>query len=163
MSTNKMWAAEKYGMAKTFLGIVGRQTKILDIEPEFNGELGYTSGDGTIHLAYDHPVMDGLSNDEKIAFRHGVFAHEMLHQIFTNFNAFEKAIKKYPVHERKVVSIINNILEDPAIEYWASTVIGGPLLSSLKFSIAHIYKKSENIDKAPSPMSQFVAALIQSI
>ena len=161
MSIKKTWAAEKYGMAKTFLGVVGRPTKVLDIEPEYNGEIGYTSAAGTIHLAYDHPVMDGLSDDEKRAFRHGVFAHETLHQIFTNFVAFDKAVRKYPPHERNVFSIINNVLEDPAIEYWAPTVIGGPLLASLKFTIAHIYRNSEDIDNAPSPMSQFIGALIQ--
>ena len=154
------WAAEKRSMEKSFNFITGKRTKIIDIVPP-DDSLGYTSKNQTIHLAYDHPAMDGLNESKKAAFRKGVFAHEMCHQIFTSFNALEKMMISLTGAERRIFGLISNVLEDPAIEYWAPTAISGPLLSSLRFTIAHIYKNSPNIEESTTAFSQYVSALIQ--
>ena len=154
------WTAEKRGMERSFNFITGKKTKIIDITPPEDG-LGYTSKDQTIHLAYEHQTMNGLSDDEKVVFRKGVFSHEMLHQIFTDFDALEKALLGLPGPERRILSMISNILEDPSIEYWAPTAISGPLLKALRFTIAHIYKGSQNIEEAQTAFGQYISALIQ--
>lgn len=159
--TNKWsWAAEKRGMERSFNFITGNKTKIIDILPP-DDSLGFTSKDKTIHLAYEHPAMDGLSDDEKVAFRKGVFCHEMLHQVFTDFNALEKALLGLSGPERRILSMISNVLEDPAIEYWAPSAVSGPLLKALRFTIAHIYKDSPNIEESDTAFGQYVSALIQ--
>lgn len=154
------WSAEKRSMERSFTLIAGGQTRIIDIVPP-EDELGYTSKDKTIHLAYDHPTMKDLDDKEKAVFRKGVFCHELLHQVFTDFNASEKAIKAVKRNERRIFGEILNILEDPSIEYWAPTVVSGSLLKSLRFTIAHIYKNSPNIEEHKTAMGQYISALIQ--
>ena len=154
------WSAEKRRYEKKFIGLAGRTCRVLDIENGMDGEIGYTSSNNEIHLAYDHPIMDGLSDIEKSSFREGVFAHEALHQVFTDFAAFERRQTFYKVFERPVFAMFMNVLEDASIENFAPEVMGGTLLRSLQFSIAYIYKKSPSIDKSTTPFSQLVAALI---
>lgn len=156
----RKWPAEKRSMEQTFALITGRKTKIIDIKPSEN-ELGYTSANGEIHIAEDHPIMKDLDENNKMAFRNGVFCHEMLHQIFTDFEALEKELPHFPKNERRIFAKISNILEDPAIEYFAPTVVSGPLLESLRFTIAHVYKTSKKLEEAKSAMAQYVNALIQ--
>lgn len=160
MKSINTWRAEKLSMERAFNFIVGRPTKIIDIGPLEN-DLGYTSADGTIHLAYDHPIMASLSDTEKIIFRRGVFCHETMHQIFTDFRSFERTLKKLPAHEKSIFALINNVLEDPAIEHFAPTVIEGPLLKSLRFAIAHTYRTSSKLEESSCSFSQYVSALIQ--
>ena len=40
MNKNKKWAAEKRGYERNFLGIVGRSTRVLDVEGALADELG---------------------------------------------------------------------------------------------------------------------------
>ena len=160
-SNNKRkWSAEKGMLARAFLGLTGKTTRILDIERGMEGEIGYTSKNGNIHLAYEHEIMKDLSDIEKVSFRRGVFAHEALHQIFTDFISFERKIMSYKVFERQIFSTINNILEDAAIESFAPQVMGGTMLASLHYTIATIYKKSQPIDTITDPFSQYIASLI---
>ena len=158
--TTNNWSAEKRGMERSFCFITGKKTKIYDIIPP-EKSLGYTSKDGTIHLAPEHPTMKGLDENKKKAFRRGVFTHEMLHQVFSDFSALEKASLRLKGPERRIFCELCNVLEDPAIEYWAASAVSGPLLSALRFSIAHIYKGSPNIEESKTAFGQYVSALIQ--
>lgn len=157
---NKTWSAEKISMERIFFAVTGRKTKIIDIPPS-SDDLGFTSADGKIHLAQEHPVMDGLTEEEKVAFRKGVFCHEMGHQLFTNFTEFEKRLKSLPASQRGIFATIMNVEEDPAIERNLSHEVGGPLYSSLRFTIAHTYKQSPRLEESKAPFSQFISALIQ--
>ncbi len=154
------WSAEKRRYEKKFIGLAGRTCRVLDIERGQEGEIGYTSSNNEIHLAYDHPIMDGLSEIEKASFREGVFAHEALHQVYTDFAAFERRMTFYKVFERPIFAVLMNVLEDAAIENFSPEVMGGTMLSSLRFSIAHIYKTSPKLEESKTPFSQFIAALI---
>lgn len=156
----KEWNAEKRSYEKTAIMLTGKTIRVKDVEKGMADQIGYTSAKGSIHLAYDHPIMDGLNKLEKAAFRKGVFAHETLHQIFTDFKALESLLKSVDPYEKNILGVIFNILEDPAIENYASTVIGGNLLNCLKFSIAHTYSKSSEIDKSETAMGQYIAALV---
>lgn len=161
MSRKDEWQAEKFLYENQYRSITGRKTKIIEIPPQ-EGELGYTSSDGMIHLARRHAMMAKLPEDQKQFFRMGVFAHEMCHQIFTDFAYLEETLKKrtWPA-ERNVISLFANLVEDPAIEYEAETEFGGDLLAALRFSIAHIYEKSPEISESEEPFSQLISALIQ--
>ena len=154
------WSAEKRRYEKKFIGLAGRTCRVLDIERGQEGEIGYTSSNNEIHLAYDHPIMDGLSEIEKASFREGVFAHEALHQVYTDFAAFERRMTFFKVFERPIFAVLMNVLEDAAIENFSPEIMGGTMLSSLRFSIAHIYKTSPKLEESKTPFSQFIAALI---
>lgn len=155
------WNAEKRSYERTFVGLVGRTCRVMDIERGQEDQIGYTSSNNQIHLAYDHPIMKDLNDVERVSFRKGVFAHESLHQIFTDFGAYERMLARYPVFERPIFSVFCNVPEDTAIEGFAPQVMGGTLLESLRFSIAYIYKQSPNLEESKSPFSQLINAMIQ--
>lgn len=148
---------------KIFAGVCGYGIRCFPITDE--DELGYTTPDRTIHLAYWHEIMTGISAEKAIVFRQGVFVHEMLHQIFTDFKAEEKFLEEKNISlnygERNIFHNIVNILEDPAIEYFAPQEIGSRLLRSLRFMIAWVWKKSKSIETTRDPFGQFVNAFIQ--
>lgn len=127
-------------------------------------DLGYTSMGSmsacTVHVSWKHEYMDGLSEDECDALRTGIFAHEMLHQLLTNFSYTNRVTEKMTRAEASIFMQFANTIEDPAIEYFAPQCFGGRLLESLRFSIRHIYKLSPGIDKSPSAFSQLINALI---
>lgn len=148
---------------KIFAGVCGFGVRCLPIDE--GDELGYTSSDKTIHLAYHHEIMSGMFPDKKTAFRQGVFVHEMLHQIFTDFNAEDTFLAENGIclnyTERRIFHDIVNILEDSAIEYFAPQEIGSRLLKSLRFMIAWVWRKSQPIEKTKDPFGQFLNAFIQ--
>ena len=125
------WEAEKYSLSKITIGFLPARMAVRDAT---GGEIGYTSPEVGICIAKEHDVFSMLQSDEKRFFRKGVFAHELLHQIFTDFKYHEKIKKSLKSYERPIFQLIANILEDPAIEYWAKTKFGGSLLKSLSVS-----------------------------
>ena len=162
MSRKDEWLAECQLYENLFRMFVKRKTKVLEIPPK-EGELGYTSADGIIHLARRHAILRTLKEEaKKQLFRMGVFAHEMCHQLFTDFEYMEKTLNNIGWDaERQVVMLFANLVEDPAIEYEAETVFGGDLLAALRFSIAHIYRTSPEIQESGDAFSQLCNALIQ--
>ncbi len=126
-------------------------------------DLGFTSEGNptTVNVAWDNEsYMGDMTEDEKIFFRMGVFAHETLHQVFTNFRYSNKICNSLSQAEAGIFMRFANTLEDPAIEYFAPQVMGGKLLAALKYSIAVIYKKSPGIEVSSQPFSQMLNALI---
>lgn len=155
------WGSEKRMLEKAFLGLTGRSIKVLDIEPEMKGQIGYTSADGTIHLAEECDITKEMSEVEKISFRRGVFAHEALHQIFTDFEARMRYVNRHKSYERQIFADLTNVVEDPAIENFAPEVMGGTMYKSLRFMIATVYKASKPITECKSAFAQYFMALIQ--
>lgn len=145
---------------KQNLGISGQLYRVLEVEYGQENELGYTSSKKTIHLNPNHSLLNDLNDVEKVAFMMGVDAHELLHQIFTNFSYFERKMNKIKPAERPIFAVINNVLEDAAIENFANQVMGGKMLASLNYSIAYIYSKSPDISEAKTPFAQYISALI---
>lgn len=158
---NAKWAAERYGYSRTALMLTGKAHRVLDVEPGFEKEIGYAKGNGDIHLAYEHEIFKGLTPEEKAMFRKGVFAHEVLHQLFSDFKGLEiYSARVRNAMAKKIFCTIANVLEDPAIEYWSTTVIGGNLLKALRFMIAHVYRQSPEIQTHEGGLTQFINALI---
>ena len=77
------------------------EIKIVDIPPA-EKELGYTSQGNTIHLANDHEIIKDLDFEHKLIFIKGIFAHELMHQLNTNFKAFEKKANSIAKFEREI-------------------------------------------------------------
>lgn len=155
------WEVEKYSLSKITMAFLPKRMPVLDATGD---AIGYTSQREGIFIAKKHEIFSMLKPNEQQFFRKGVFAHELLHQIFTNFDYHKAVIDSLEPYERNVFALIANILEDPAIENWAKTKFGGSLLRSLKFSIAHIYDQSPSIsdpEMASNAFSQFINALIQ--
>ena len=155
---NLSWEAEKYNLSKMTIPFLSKRMAVKDAT---GGEIGYTGPRGGIYIAREHDVFSMLQDDEKRFFRKGVFAHELLHQIFTDFDYHVMIKDSLKSYEKPIFQMIANVLEDPAIEYWAKTKFGGSLLKSLKFSIAHIYEQSPNISESETPFSQLINAFVQ--
>ena len=156
------WEAEKKAYETLFYAVLERKTKIIDIKKKEEG-IGYTDESGDIHIAKTNPLFSRLNAEKRAFFRKGVFAHETLHQCFTDFAYTQKIIDsdKYTQMEKKVIMSFANLVEDPAIEYQAPSAFGGTLLNALRFCIAHIYKKSPSIEASETPFAQLQNALIQ--
>ncbi len=131
----------------------------------FGDDLGYTSmgnkNSCVVNVAWTCPgYIDDLSEDKKNVMRMGVFAHELLHQLLTNFDYTNKVTDSMTRAEAAIFMKFANTIEDPAIEYFAPSCFGGKLLDSLRYSIKRIYKLSPGIDKSPNAFSQLLNALI---
>ena len=67
----------------------GRTLVLHEIDTNVEKDIGYTSYTGRVcnmSLALKHPIMEGLLAKERTLLITGVFAHETLHQIFTDFH-----------------------------------------------------------------------------
>ncbi len=127
-------------------------------------KLGYTDGiSKTVFIAWEHEYYKGFTHAETVYFRKGIFAHELLHQCFTNFKYDIKLMSSLKSGvERHVYRLFSNTLEDPAIEYFADSRLGEGLVDALRFTIREIYKKSPSIDEGETtPFTQLMNALIQ--
>ncbi|MCR5367879.1 hypothetical protein [Eubacterium sp.] len=157
--TNEEWEAEKRFYEAIYASKLENETKIIEIMG--SDDLGFTSKDEKIHIAREHAIMENLSEDEKRTFRAGVFCHEMLHQIFTDFGYLEELMDiTTGEKEKSVLGLMINLIEDPAIEHFAPEAVGGTLLKSLNFAINHIYNNSVPITPDDKVFSQVVTALI---
>lgn len=153
------WAIERAHYERIFFSRTRKRTKIHSIVE--NNEVGYTVESGDIYLAEEHMIMDGMTKPEKKFFRMGVFAHEMLHQIFSDFRILKTMQKKLRPGEYKVYHSFMNILEDSYIEWRAPVAIGGKVLKALRFMISHVWKWSKPLSDSKSPFGQLMSALIQ--
>lgn len=155
------WEIELKNFNRLARNVLGRRIPVKTV-PETEDQLGYTNAKPEIFIAESHPIMDGLSKTDKKMFRMGVLAHEMLHQIFSDFSLLEKEVAKYSTMvEKQLFSTFFNVVEDCNIEYYSSTVMGGVLLKALRFHIKHIYDKSSDIDTYDDTLTQVINALIQ--
>lgn len=168
MNASNLWRGNARRLERIGIGISGKFFPVIPILPP-ETEIGYTSSQRTIHLvAYPHPIIKDLDEIHQIIFTSGVYAHELMHQLETDFKEHEDVRKTVKVPE--LFDRIFNVIEDPAIEYWAPHYFGGPLLKSLRYSIMHIYETSTKDfalaefgdEKKPlGPLTQFINAVIQ--
>ena len=159
-SIDDIWETFKNMLVRVGTGITGKTFPIVDISPH-EDELGYTDKSGTIHLTKNDPIMDDMDLEHRLIFIKGVYGHELMHQLDTNFAALEKAMSKLPYFEQEIFLIIFNVMEDPAIEYWASYYFSGHLLRALKYCIMTLYKNGPSLEKSDTPFEQFLNAYIQ--
>ena len=123
------------------------------------GALGYTTENGNICVGYD-PVFD-LDREHQLIFVEGIFAHELMHQISTDFVSDNAVRNALPTYEQEIYADIANVMEDPAIENWASHYFGGHMLNALHYTIKLCYENAEKIETGKDPFSQWFTAFIQ--
>lgn len=157
--SNPVYKAIMQKFAKMAFGITGIHFKFIEI-PKTENELGYTTSDRKIYITRHHPMMNKLSFVETIMFLKGLFAHEVLHQILTDFNAFESLLNTLDKYERDIFATIFNIMEDPAIEWQSRYQYGENLCKALYFLISTTYKESSPINAKQSPLEQYLTAFI---
>lgn len=149
---------------------------VLKIKCSFNflsaqdDELGYTYRQkimGTkketaiVSLNREHLLFLKLDEDKRDVATFGVAIHELLHQKFTNFDAFLKKLKNMVPAKQKLFKNIFNVFEDSRIEYFANQAFGGKALAALKYTINLTWEESPEIDNTLPPPLQVINALIQ--
>ena len=160
------WEAEKNMYSGIVTGIVGREMHVLEAE---DGELGYTKAGNTVYVAREHPLFQMIDEKEAATLRYGVCVHEALHQVFTNFSYMQRSISALSRTKLlkteldiRMYCIFVNLVEDPAIENMASSVIGGTPLAALGYTIRKIYELSSDFQKGCRyPIEEVINALIQ--
>jgi hypothetical protein len=149
-------------LSKLALGIAGKRINVFECK---NDELGYTDKKGDIYLNFNHDITENLTNEEKIMFVRGVFTHEMLHILITNFKLYFQAIDLMKIKlnsDRKLelFSSTLNICEDSAIEYFAPNFFNKDFLRAIEFTRAVMYKESCPIDYMETPLNQILQAMV---
>ena len=130
-----------------------------DAEGDEKLPLGYTSAEGVIFLAWMHPIMKGLSEKEKEFLRLGVFAHELLHQLLTDFDALQETVREGRSNkEREMIQTFANLIEDPAIEYFAP--VPRLLKKALRFLTEWVFYCSPPLETWDAPLMQLLNALV---
>lgn len=131
-----------------------------DVNAEENESLavGYTTAEGEIYILWEHPLMKGQTPEEKEYFRIGVFTHEVLHQILTDFDALLAATDVEDLQEQQMIQMFANLVEDPAIEYFAP--VPRLMQQALRFAINWTFYKSPGLEESETPLIQLVNALV---
>ena len=150
MFIKKVVARFLSGLA-TFFG--GKETEVLlDDNADY---VGYTTK-GTdkkaiIHISMTNPLYDikSLDDNEGIVVLTGVDAHEILHQVYTDFDGFDA--HTITVKYKKYFHSLANITEDAAIEWFAPYVYGGKMLKALYKFISLVYNSAMSLEDANDP------------
>lgn len=155
-----VWEALRGRFVRMAIGLHGHSLRIITL-PETSNDIGMTDRLKNVYLNPHHALTKMLPEPEAVMFMMGVFAHEDMHQQLTDFTLMENAGKKKPEHEQNIFHMICNIVEDPAIEHFASRFFGGKLLDAMNFTVMHLYKQGTLIDEAKTASEQFFSAMIQ--
>lgn len=160
MREKNNYTAEIRWFKSTYSAITEKICEIVELPAE-SEDLGFTDKSGNISINFEHELVQNLPAAYRPMFRAGVFAHEMLHQIYTDFHYFHLKLATVAGKERKAFSLFVNVIEDPAIEHFGNQAIGGMLLKGLYYTINQIYEESPKIKKNSPDFEQLVNALIQ--
>ena len=162
LQVKKLWAAFARRLSGLGLGISGKYFTVKAV-PDGEDAIGYTMSGSKIFISNDNEILDKLEKiEERLTFMRGVFLHELMHQIETDFVTWENVRKtvKDPV-EQRIFHTIANVIEDPAIEWHARYYMRKEALKNLEFAMATTYKFGPDIDPKSTPFQQFMTALIQ--
>ena len=153
------WNLERKAMASKFSAVMGYRVPIRTAEGK---QIAYTTRTRTIYISEKSPLTEGLDKPHARAVRFGLFVREMGRIQFTDFDYQNEVAKRLGNKNEEVLFImLSNLLEEPSIEAFSPTYIGGYLLKSLKYAIKRAYDVSPPIDKAGSPFREFLEAVSQ--
>ena len=113
--------------------------------------VGYTSmpsgKKAEIVLSHASELYKGMTEPVKLMNMLGVLAHECMHLCFTNFDAINlKSIVLSRKTDKDAFFELSNVVEDPAIEYFAPSKIGGKMLKALASIIKHTWMTAPDIE-----------------
>ena len=147
-------------MEKLGVSITAMPVKVKDLNSIMGIGCSYRhKTEAEIMIAFQYPFPEPPKAGENIIL-YGVFTHEILHILRTNFSYLEKRINDYPASERKVRKDVWNIMEDPAIECLGSYMISGFLNECLDQSIRYFYETGTPVDEKQDPFQQVICAMI---
>lgn len=116
--------------------------------------------DAMIGICFDYPFKNS-TEDEKKVYLYGLYAHELMHLIRTDFDYVTAQIKSFPIKERHDRHSIWNIMEDPAIEYFSEIEVSEFLHSCLMKTIAYFHKESPTLPEAgKDAYEEFIASMV---
>ena len=132
---------------------------------ESDTEIGYTMNGNDVYLNLNSNISKSQKDEYSyIRFNHGVYLHESLHQLLTNFSAYKKGIEKisksYPTKFIETFKTVFNILEDNYIENYSNQYLVKDDFRDLIFSKFQIFQNSPKINTLTCDWDQFIAALI---
>lgn len=135
--------------------------KTVKVKETEDNELGYSTENNEIFLSFTHNKYASLSFTEGYMMIKGVFAHELLHILITDFPEYIQAILRKKTYEQMLYSNLLNICEDGAIENFAPGYLSESYLHALRFNRATIYQGYDPINAKDKPLQQFMDALLQ--
>ena len=147
------------GTAATVL--IKRKSRVIQISGQ---ELAYTEMPKTgvkLFINPTHTYIDDLELPNRVAAIKGLWAHETLHQLLTDFSLLERASSCHSNHHAvKILHDIWNILEDTYIERYAYTQLGELYVRCIHYIQALIYKNTPLLEECSPGLPQFMAALV---
>lgn len=158
--TKRLWEGLKNSFVRMAIALTGQPVKIVTLD-ENSDDLGMTDMYRNVFLNPAHELVRNLPEKEAVMMITGVFGHEEMHQLLTDFSVFKRAREAKPEDEQETFHMICNIIEDPTIEYFANQFFGGKLLKSLHFCIMQMYRQAPSLEESKTPAEQFFNALIQ--
>lgn len=156
----RLWEGLKNSFVRMAIALTGQPVKIITLD-ENSDDLGMTDMYRNVYLNPAHELVRDLPEKEAVMMITGVFGHEEMHQLLTDFSVFKRAREAKPEDEQETFHMICNIIEDPTIEYFANQFFGGKLLKSLHFCIMQMYRQAPPLEESKTPAAQFFNALIQ--
>lgn len=123
-------------------------TVVITDDPSYVGFTSMpTNGRANITLSYTTSLYVGMNEVKRTMMMLGVLAHECMHLCYTNFDAYNlKSIVLSRASDKLTFQEINNVVEDPAIEFFASRKIGGKMLKALSAIIKHTWITAPSIE-----------------
>lgn len=135
--------------------------KPVPVQAASDEDLGYTTKENIIYLSLTNEIYDTMTPQQGFIFLRGVFSHELLHVLITDFTKYIPAIERYKGFAQNLYSNLLNILEDGSIENFAPEYLSSDYTRSLEFVRAKLYQQSEDIKKEDSPTQQFFTGILQ--
>lgn len=147
-------------MGMTGTALTGRPCHVKQMD--ISGQIAYHIRQGredVIAIDFEHDF--GCEEDETATLLYGLFTHEIMHAIRTDSSYKEQRLAEYPMVERSPRKDIWNIVEDPAIEYFAKWEVSDTLFRCLKKTILFLYNEAPEIqDCGDDAWLQFIASLV---
>ena len=141
--------------------LIKRKSRVIQISGQ---ELAYTEMPKTgvkLFINSTHTYIDDLELPNRVAAIKGLWAHETLHQLLTDFSLLERASSCHSNHHAvKILHDIWNILEDTYIERYAYTQLGELYVRCIHYIQALIYKNTPLLEECSPGLPQFMAALV---
>ena len=141
--------------------LIKHKSRVIQISGQ---ELAYTEMPKTgvkLFINPTHTYIDDLELPNRVAAIKGLWAHETLHQLLTDFSLLERASSCHSNHHAvKILHDIWNILEDTYIERYAYTQLGELYVRCIHYIQALIYKNTPLLEECSPGLPQFMAALV---
>lgn len=112
-----------------------------------------------IAICFNYPF-EGLTEDESKIILYGLYAHELMHIIRTDFDYLNASISKYPANERVARKKIWNIMEDPSVEFFSKIELSSFLHDCLMKTISYFFKLAPDLSTCKNAYNEFISAMI---